>query len=514
MATRVMTPAEALAAMARGERSGVEALIRQGAAAIPAVVAQYAKTRGAVGRAAALFVLMRFARVDAATFALGLSALKDAARPVRERAAALLVYSLRDDALPALERFEAKPLGGLGGGGPHLDGDPTLARAALVAIRARSIAPFAEVACRLFYFDRRDLGRAPWPSFADDFAASCGAVLEAIGFHLEPSFGESVAFVRGASRFTAHWDNYDVELRLALNGVDLQALLRAAKSPFGIDEARRQPGASRLGQLGALLTASLPLVLENEARLREEVAQLNAVLSGGADKVPALLTLLDPRSEHYGAAADSLGRLGQKAGKAAAVKLAAGLAHAAVEVRQSSASALESVATKGSVPELVGALADSDAQVRGAAVRTFSRLGKKAAAAAPALAAALARAQPPWLRIQLAGALIDVAGDTYGLSAEPVLVKALSARSPLDRAQAARVLARLPKPGPQALAALRRALADREPVVQIDAAAALVVLAPRTATLKSTLTSLANEPRRPRFQKQAEALLRELERGR
>src|ERR1019366_6461906 len=53
MATRVTTPAEALAAMAGGERSGVDVLIRQGAAAIPAVVAQYAKTRGAVGRAAA-----------------------------------------------------------------------------------------------------------------------------------------------------------------------------------------------------------------------------------------------------------------------------------------------------------------------------------------------------------------------------------------------------------------------------------------------------------------------------
>ena len=499
MATRVTTPAEALAAMAGGERSGVDVLIRQGAAAIPAVVAQYAKTRGAVGRAAALFVLMRFARVDAATFALGLRALKDAARPVRERAVALLVYSLRDDALPALERF---------------DRDPTLARVALASIRAHSIAPFTEVACRLFYFDRRDLGRAPWPSFADDFVASCGAVLEAMDFHLEQSFGESVAFVRGASRFTAHWDNYDVEVQLALNEVDLRALLRAAKSPFGIDEALRQPGASRLGQLGALLKASLPLVLENEAGLRKEVAQLNAVLAGGADKVPALLTLLDPRSELYRAAADSLGRLGQKAGNAAAVKLAAGLEHAGLVVRQSSASALEAVATKGTVPELVRALADSDAQVRGAAVRAFSRLGKKAAAAAPALAAALATSQPPWLRIQLAGALIDVAGDTYGFSAEPVLVKALSARSALDRAQAARVLARLPKPGPQALAALRRGLADREPVVQIDAAAALVELAPRTRTLKSTLTSLANEPRRPRFQKQAEALLRELERGR
>jgi HEAT repeat protein len=494
---RVTTLSEALDAAAQGNKSGVRFLLSHGAAAVPAVVAHYAHTRRAAGRAAELFFLIRFARSDDAVFSLGLSALNDRVRDVQERALALIAHSLREDALPVLERFRQSP---------------TLTKAAISAIRTRHIKPFTDVAGHLWYFDRREMGRAPWPSFADDFTSGCGELLNALGFRVERGFAEGVSFVRGASRFVATWDNYDVLVQLSLNGVDLESLLRAAGNPAVAEiRALRQGGSTALRQLGEILKTCLPFVLEQEAALRAKVAELNATLAGDQSKVPALLTLLDAKSDLYSAAADSLGKLGQKAGSVAAAQLAEGLGHENPDVRRSSASALESVATISTVPDLIVGLASADPQVRGGVARALSQLGPKGEAAAHAIVAALSKSQPSWLRIQLAGALLDVTRQTAGQTAEPVLIKALTGRSVLDRAQAARVLAKVGAPSQQALRALQVALLDREPLVRFDAAATLAKVAPKTPRLRSTLKALTQAPYRRPIQEQAEMLLLRLD---
>jgi len=55
------------------------------------------------GRASVVFHSIRYARVSEAAFELGLEALSDKATMVRYRACGLCAYSLRKDAIPALQ---------------------------------------------------------------------------------------------------------------------------------------------------------------------------------------------------------------------------------------------------------------------------------------------------------------------------------------------------------------------------------------------------------------------------
>jgi hypothetical protein len=95
---------------------------------VPYLAAAYPTTTRYQGRVALVFHSIRYARVSAAAFDLGVMALEDRATLVRYRACGLLAYSLRRDAVPALRKITT-----------HLDVRTAEdARAAIRAIEARN----------------------------------------------------------------------------------------------------------------------------------------------------------------------------------------------------------------------------------------------------------------------------------------------------------------------------------------------------------------------------------------
>lgn len=70
--------------------------------AAPALKA-YPRFRNWQGRTTLLLRLTRYARTEPAAYELGLAGCKDPSPVARVRACAVLAYSLRDDAIPALE---------------------------------------------------------------------------------------------------------------------------------------------------------------------------------------------------------------------------------------------------------------------------------------------------------------------------------------------------------------------------------------------------------------------------
>lgn len=74
-----------------------------GAEVVPYLLEAFPSTRKWQGRVSLVFHSIRFARVSEAAFELGLLALEDRSFMVRWRGCGLLAYSLRRDALPALQ---------------------------------------------------------------------------------------------------------------------------------------------------------------------------------------------------------------------------------------------------------------------------------------------------------------------------------------------------------------------------------------------------------------------------
>ena len=89
------------------------------------------------------FHAIRFARVSDDAFAIGRMAVEDKSSIVRYRGCCVLAYSLRPDALPALEKLLGHP-------DPRTDDD---VRAAIDAIRSRN---------HHYFVDRGHTGRSFW----------------------------------------------------------------------------------------------------------------------------------------------------------------------------------------------------------------------------------------------------------------------------------------------------------------------------------------------------------------
>ena len=78
-----------------------------GDSVVPHLADQYPRARRWQQRVALVFHSIRFARQSNAAFQLGLNALDDRSYMVRYRACGLLAYSLRREALPALQKLLA-----------------------------------------------------------------------------------------------------------------------------------------------------------------------------------------------------------------------------------------------------------------------------------------------------------------------------------------------------------------------------------------------------------------------
>ena len=99
----------------RGAEEGEEAwaqLRPLGVGVVPYLRAAYPCFRTWQGRCALVFYATRYARISEDAFQLGLTAITDKSYMVRYRACGVLAYSLRKDALPALDEAatDAKPL--------------------------------------------------------------------------------------------------------------------------------------------------------------------------------------------------------------------------------------------------------------------------------------------------------------------------------------------------------------------------------------------------------------------
>jgi hypothetical protein len=80
-----------------------ETLRALGPAVAPYLLEAFATARRWQGRTALVFHAIRFARVSEQAYALGVRALADKSYMVRYRACMVLAYSLRADAIPALQ---------------------------------------------------------------------------------------------------------------------------------------------------------------------------------------------------------------------------------------------------------------------------------------------------------------------------------------------------------------------------------------------------------------------------
>jgi hypothetical protein len=77
-----------------------------GAAVAPYLLDAYAGAKRWQGRTALVFHAIRYARVSDAAYALGCKAIGDKSYMVRYRACMVLAYSLRTDAIPALQALQ------------------------------------------------------------------------------------------------------------------------------------------------------------------------------------------------------------------------------------------------------------------------------------------------------------------------------------------------------------------------------------------------------------------------
>ena len=92
-----------IAANSPAAEAAWQALRTLGPAVAPYLLEAYAAAKRWQGRTALVFHAIRFARASEPAYALGLQALADKSYMVRYRACMVLAYSLRADAIPALQ---------------------------------------------------------------------------------------------------------------------------------------------------------------------------------------------------------------------------------------------------------------------------------------------------------------------------------------------------------------------------------------------------------------------------
>lgn len=214
---------------------------------------------------------------------------------------------------------------------------------------------------------------------------------------------------------------------------------------------------------------------------------------GDADCLPVLLeAACDPEAEVAKAAIVALVRL---PGKEFDAGLAARLPEAQGKARQVLLDVAGMRRISAALPAIVKSLADPDAAARAAAAEAIGAIG--GAAELPSLAAAVQKAQDPKEQAAIERALLAVCARVGGASLPHLAPLAKSGESPLRiialRAQAV-------AGGPEALAAVKAALDDKEEAVQDEAARALSTWPnkwPDDAEVVEPLLALARGGKKP-----------------
>jgi HEAT repeat protein len=249
----------------------------------------------------------------------------------------------------------------------------------------------------------------------------------------------------------------------------------------------------------AAIPLLLPLLRQNtEPAQMRSISILHAI---GEPSLPELRQeLRGPSVAGRVGAARALGLFAERA-RDAFEDLVAVLDDAAAEVRYAAAQALVRIAAfraDAAIPHLVAALESADAGIRGEAAHLLAllaRAGRSAEAALPALKQLLTDSE---VCLQAALSLVEI--DAGQAAAVPVLVEALEWSKPQEiRAQdpAEAILAALARIGrPAAVAAplLRQALQAPWPVMCLQAASALVRVAPEwTSDAVNRLLALVSD---------------------
>jgi hypothetical protein len=135
------------------EQAAWDALKGMGDAVVPWLADFFPRARRWQQRVALVFHSIRYARTSEAAVQLGLAALSDKSYMVRYRACGLLAYSLRRDALPALQKLAT-----------HSDARTVEdARAAIDAITRKN---------HHYFVDRTHSGRSFWVVNPEDQPAT------------------------------------------------------------------------------------------------------------------------------------------------------------------------------------------------------------------------------------------------------------------------------------------------------------------------------------------------------
>ncbi|WP_199245211.1 HEAT repeat domain-containing protein [[Phormidium] sp. ETS-05] len=244
------------------------------------------------------------------------------------------------------------------------------------------------------------------------------------------------------------------------------------------DDGVRRSAAEALGDIGAEAKAAVPDLItalkDKDDGVRRSAAEaLGDIGAEAKAAVPDLITALkqdkDDGVRRY--AALTLERIGAEA-KAAVPDLITALKDKDAQVRSSAASALERIGAeaKASVPDLITALKDKDAQVRGSAAGALANMGAEAKASVPDLITAL-KDKDAQVRSRAAGALVNMSAEAK--AAVPDLITALKDKDADVRHYAAWALGNIGAEAKAAVPDLITALKDKDADVRHYAAYAL-----------------------------------------
>ncbi|MCI3922585.1 HEAT repeat domain-containing protein [Paenibacillus sp. TRM 82003] len=167
---------------------------------------------------------------------------------------------------------------------------------------------------------------------------------------------------------------------------DEAAVARLAETLAGPSEPEALNAAYELAARGEAGVRALALALRGEEATSARAASYGLSVAGAA-ALPALLEALGDAGERTKRRAAFA--LGEQRAPAAAPALSALLAHSSAGVRRAAVDALGTLGAPEGVDALARALSDEDAQVRFMSGLALARLGPAAAAAVPALRAAL-----------------------------------------------------------------------------------------------------------------------------
>lgn len=292
-----------------------------------------------------------------------------------------------------------------------------------------------------------------------------------------------------------------------LNRPALQYLARALNDK---DKALRLESLRILASLGPRIGAAAPafaaLIGDPDKEVSNQASHaLIGLGRGPAAAIPMVRQALSARGAAQRCTAiETLERLG---GEALDVRLFMGaLADPDAEVRKAAVRTLGSCGARAaeSVPALIKLLADTDEQVRLRAIEALGRIGPAARAALPAL---MTEWRNPGSFDAVAGALRGI-----GPTAFPFLVEVLQDRKRPDRDKVARVLAGMTVEAGSSV--WLEALSDPEPAVRREAMAALECASP--ASLRCwgpTLAELARTERDAQVRRRAVKALEEIGRA-